>query len=363
MNINNIPKLLEQIPKCDKSLNSDSENMYNIFEVMGVEYNEVIVCRFIGNLLDPKGKHRLGVEPLRLFICNVLQDEVPNENLESAVINLEEHTNNDRRVDIVIHLNKKVYPIEVKIWASDQDKQLEDYHHYFFGESGQNKIYYLTPKGREPSKKSKGDLPKEQISCISFYEHIMDWLKKIQEISPNNVKFVVTNFMEVIKKMNEQSTELKSIFKELELDDDNRKYNTDEIKSAISLLKYRDEIWDRIRKNYIREIISHNGYELVDCDRKDQKDEESGISHILMYVYVMKDGKKQKIAWICAETNLYIVIEKKEDRCTDGWTEYNNNYQWKYIDDPNNNNQHIKLNAPTELRETKIELENLLSEL
>lgn len=194
MSINNIPELLKLIPKCDKSLKSDSENMYNIFEVMGVEYNEVIVCRFIGNLLDLKGKHGLGDQPLRLFIRDVLNDkEGLSENLENAIINLEEHTNNDRRVDIVIHLNKKVYPIEVKIWAGDQDKPLEDYHHYFFGKSGQNKIYYLNPGGWEPSEKSKGGLPKEQISCISFYEHIMDWLKKIQEISPNNVKFVVTN--------------------------------------------------------------------------------------------------------------------------------------------------------------------------
>lgn len=353
MSINNIPELLKLIPKCDKSLKSDSENMYNIFEVMGVEYNEVIVCRFIGNLLDPKGKHGLGNKPLKLFIDKVLGDVSLNEDFENAIINLEEHTDNDRRVDIVIHLNKKIYPIEVKIWAGDQDKQLKDYHHYFFGESGQNKIYYLTPGGWEPSEKSKVGLPKEQISCISFSKHIMKWLEKIQEISPDNVKFVVTNFMEVINKMNKESDELNKVLEALQLDDN----NADEIKSIIALLKYRDEIWDRIRRNYLRKIISHDGYELRDCYIKDQKDGD--ISHILLYVE--KDGKTT--AWICVETNLYIVTEKKQNECTEGWTEYNNKYQWKYIDDPNNSNHHIKLNAPTELRETKIELENLLSAL
>lgn len=361
INDNDIHELLERISKYVKSSKPVSENVYNIFEVMGVEYNEVIVCRFIGDLLDPKGKHGLGVEPLRLFISDVLGDsESSNESLENAVINLEEHIDNDRRVDIVIHLNKKIYPIEVKIWACDQDKQLEDYYKFFFGDSKQDKIYYLTPdEGREPSDKSC-DKIKNQVKCISFSKEIMDWIKKLQEIKiiSDNIKFVIKNFTEVIEKMSEESIERNDILKVLKLNNFNGEYDSKDINSTIALLKYRDEIWDRIRKNYLKKMISCGGYKLKEYDRKEQKDDKRGITHILMSVN--KDGNQ--IAWICVDTNLYIVTEKKEGKCKNGWTEYNNDYRWKYIDYPNNSGKHIKLNVPTELPEIEVDLEQLLSD-
>lgn len=67
---------------------------------MGAEYNynEVIVCRFIGILLKLKGRHGFGCKPMKHFICDVLKDE----ELENAVITLEEHTNNDRRMKILL---------------------------------------------------------------------------------------------------------------------------------------------------------------------------------------------------------------------------------------------------------------------
>lgn len=93
-------KLLNEISKCGGNSCSDSDK-YNIFEVLGVEYKEVIMCRFIGNLLEPKGKHGLGTEPLRLFIRNVLHDEDFGGNLEEAIITLEDSTDKVRRFQIL----------------------------------------------------------------------------------------------------------------------------------------------------------------------------------------------------------------------------------------------------------------------
>lgn len=353
---NDILAMLERIPKFDEKSEHDSENSYNIFEVMGVEYNEVIVCRFIGDLLDPKGRHGLGSEPLRLFIDTVLGDGSSNENLENAMVVLEEHTDNDRRIDIVIHLQEKVYPIEVKIWAGDQDKQLVDYHRYFFGKNGTGKIYYLTPNGHKPSDESQRKLSDDKIHPISFYKDIKNWLNKIQETASGHIKFVIANFTEVINKMNERHTELQSILNLLQLN--SGKSNDDYVKSVITLLKYHDEIWDKIRKNYIREKLSHNGCEIeIIEDRKDQKDTTTGISHILMCVKKNNETK----AWICAETNLYIVTKKKNGECSSGWTEYNNNYQWRYID---YRNKHIQINVPTgKIFEIEVDLEQLLREI
>ena len=329
-------KLLKEISKCGGNSCSISDE-YNIFEVLGVEYKEVIMCRFIGNLLEPKGKHGLGTEPLRLFIRNVLHDEDFGGNLEEAIITLEDSTDNGRRVDIVIYLKDKIYPIEVKIWAGDQNEQLKDYYKFYFGDSKDAQIYYLTPNKHSPSDKSKGEdgLKDEQIVRISFTEDIKNWLTEVCNIkgATETIKSLISNYMEVIDKMTKDTTELDTIKNNLELD--NGKCDSEAIKGAILLLKHRDELWDTIRKNYIRKILDcGDTYELCDCNKKDKD-----VSHSLFYV--MKNN--EIVAWICVDTNLYIVTRKKDDS---GWESYNDQFQWKYIND---GNKHIPLKTPTPL--------------
>lgn len=110
-----------------------SRERYNIFRVLGIEDKEVLICRFLGDLLDPKGTHGCGPLFLARFF-RLLGTEAPADaELENAEVVLEEHTDKDRRIDIVIHLSNKVYPIEAKIWAGDQDAQLYDYWAYSKG--------------------------------------------------------------------------------------------------------------------------------------------------------------------------------------------------------------------------------------
>lgn len=336
---------LNEISKCTENTCSVSDE-YNVFEVLGVEYKEVIMCRFLGNLLDCRGKHGLGTEPLRLFIRDVLHDEDFGGNLEEAIITLEDSTDNGRRVDIVIYLNSKIYPIEVKIWAGDQSKQLEDYYENYFGKSKDDKIYYLTPNGRSPSDKSMGGLDAEkggQIVCISFSEDIKNWLDEVQNIegASGSIKFVIGNFMEVIEKMAKDETELDTIKKNLELD--NGECDSKAIKGAILLLKHRDELWNAIRKKYLSSIL-HCGdnFELCECGTKPES-----VSHIVLSVKKTdENGNKVECAWICVDTNLYIVTEKKDGQCDKGWESYNERFQWKYIND---GNKHIQLKTPTPL--------------
>lgn len=341
-----IRELLKKLSTCNENSSENSDNTYNIFEVLGVEYKEVIVCRFIGDLLDPKGRHGLGCMPLKYFINDILEGGVTDDKeLENASVNLEEHIDNDRRTDIVIYLQDKIYPIEVKIWAEDQPKQLEDYYRYYFSDNKENKIYYLTPNGRDPSEGSKGKLDKnEQISCISFKEHICDWLKKIQEddASKDTVNFIIKGFEEVIMKMSKSDNELAVIIDFLGLN--REKYDYDRINSTIALLEHCDEIWDKIRRKYIRSIFSHEEYILEDYYGSSRKRNDAGISHVLMEV----KQRNETIAYICVETNLYIVKKKNAEECDNGWTEYNSDYQWKYID---NENKHIALGNPTELKD------------
>ena len=346
-------KLLNEISTCGGNSCSDSDK-YNIFEVLGVEYKEVIMCRFIGNLLEPKGNHGLGTEPLRLFIRNVLHDEDFGGNLEEAIITLEDSTDNGRRVDIVIYLKDKIYPIEVKIWAGDQNEQLKDYYKFYFGDNKDAQIYYLTPNGHSPSDKSKGEgedgLKDEQIVRISFTEDIKNWLTEVCNIegATETIKSLISNYMEVIDKMTNDSIELNNIKEMLK----QKPVNSEEIKGAILLLKYHDEIWNEIRRNYIRKILDCCGiFELRECDANFES-----VSHSLFYV--MKNN--EIVAWICVDTNLYIVAPKKDGTCNNNWKSYDNERQWKHI--TSGKSKKIKLNVPTALEnDLRIDLAKLLA--
>ena len=67
--------------------NADKED-FNVFRVLGVQTKEVIICRFIGELLDPYGTHGMGIKPLESFFWYVLEEETPS-NLTQARIELE----------------------------------------------------------------------------------------------------------------------------------------------------------------------------------------------------------------------------------------------------------------------------------
>ena len=161
------------------------------------------------------------------------------------------------------------------------------------------------------------------------------------------VKHVIKNFMEVIDKMCKQSNDQDMILSELKLVTEKGEecYTCDSevIKGAILLLEHSDEIWKRIRKNYIRKILDVGQYDLEDCG------EDIVDIHTIMRV-INKD--KEPVAWICVETNLYIVTKKKAgEKCAEAWKQYSGNdeLQWRYLSVSTPKEEPIKLNTPTKL--------------
>lgn len=172
----------------DHSNRSEKSNTFNIFKVLGIADKEVLICRLLGDLLDPNGSHGLKEKPLLAFLEQL---QVANyfslDKIKKAYTVLEETVEYDRRVDIVVYIGDVVIPIEVKIWAGDQSQQLYDYYQYYSKTRCQNgtfKIYYLTPNGRSPSEISICDpatnqrLTPDQYQCLSFREDVGDWLER-----------------------------------------------------------------------------------------------------------------------------------------------------------------------------------------
>ena len=50
---------------------------YNIFNVLGVKAKEVVMCRFLTDLLYPEGQHGCGILFLKSFFHDILKPKFP----------------------------------------------------------------------------------------------------------------------------------------------------------------------------------------------------------------------------------------------------------------------------------------------
>ncbi|MCL2193787.1 MAG: PD-(D/E)XK nuclease family protein, partial [Treponema sp.] len=84
-----------------------------------------------------------------------------------------------RRIDIVIDDGSVFIPIEVKIYAGEQDAQLADYAAFsrkMNAGAAFVPVLFLTPDGRESA-----ETPREDYAPIAFDKHIIPWLEKCLE--------------------------------------------------------------------------------------------------------------------------------------------------------------------------------------
>jgi len=158
---------------------------YNLFKIAGIAHKEVIMCRVLIDLLDPKGKHCQGSLYLRLFwetISPKLPGGLKLSIDEDTKVTAEYGTDENRRIDITLYDGRFFVPIEVKIRAGDQQKQVADYYKYA-REINKDKdvkvpLLYLTLDGHEPSDFSKVGIGKEDYVTLSFKDDILAWLEE-----------------------------------------------------------------------------------------------------------------------------------------------------------------------------------------
>lgn len=304
---------------------------YNIFEVLKIQDKEVLICRLLGDLLDPSGRHDLEEKPLALFLkkigCNSM---FSSEELRYARVVLEEVIDENRRIDLVIYIKNFVLPIEVKIWAGDQKNQLRDYYFHFQRENRSriDKIYYLTPDGREPSPYSCNGLSLNQIQALSFRDDVAAWLNEVLGLVENQrIRMALEEFREVIESMYKENRIFNELNDILGLGKDIGFESNDAVKAVVAILSANNDggLWKNIRREYLRQALHFDvsKYELVDND--DGEEKEKDVHSIFM---VKKQGKT--IAWICVDTNLYIVAERiktENEQCWSG----GNDYYWRYL--------------------------------
>lgn len=219
----NIEILLQQVANIldmrNKVANARSDK-FNIFTVLDMETKEVNThCRLIYELLSPDGQHGMGRAFLDEFFDMVLHKPAP----EFVMIKREYAINalaDDEygRIDLLLEGKGFCYPIEVKIYADDQSRQIERYNNFALKEKN-NQVYYLTLDGHEPSTNSLGNLEENAVECLSFATDIRGWLIRCGEIawwSPA-VSEIIRQYISLIDKLtgNVQEDEYMSMIKNM----------------------------------------------------------------------------------------------------------------------------------------------------
>jgi hypothetical protein len=178
---------------------------FNVFDVLDIKTCEESHSRFIFHLLDSRTSHDKANLFLKLFLKTIEKDIEIKEGefpLECAKAEREVSVDNGR-VDIVISSAGKEIFIENKVWAQDQDKQLERYH-----KNNPFKLLYLTLDGRDASDESKGSLEKDRdYFCISYEHHILNWLMECHKESVNFplLRETIKQYIFLIRELTNQS--------------------------------------------------------------------------------------------------------------------------------------------------------------
>ena len=190
---------------------------FNIFQILHIETKEVQThTPFLKNLLSPAGTHGQG----DLFLRSFIQKFIPKKKRACFGLNnyhdynvVEEKHTLHGRIDIYIYSldPKKKFGIiiENKLFAHDQNRQLERYYDFLTKDkqfdTQEMMIFYLTIDGRDPTpdsidKKSLKSLKdNNEFRSISYNEDIKNWLKDIiLKVQADKVKYSIYQYLNII---------------------------------------------------------------------------------------------------------------------------------------------------------------------
>lgn len=316
----NIQLLLTEISGISRKydlINQKTGNYFNIFDIAGIGSDEVIMCRVIYELLNPKGSHCQGNLYLKLFVQHVIKMDFSESDYKTVKVYREYVITDDRRIDLVIETQDKFIPIEVKIYAEDQPKQCFDYQ----SKAKKSNMIYLTLYGNAPTPVSaKGLLPiyghsnriigYRGITQISFSDEILNWLNYCLEqqetirIAP--IREIILQLISVIRCLTNQMEE----GKEMEISE-TLLSSAGNLKSAIELEKALPIVKTKIMMDLYVELVllfKNKGKEVIDFDNESINDFYKPNVRTYPAIRIkIKELRPDLIAALCIEIsdNLY----------------------------------------------------------
>lgn len=166
-----------QINRAYGTMARSREHDFNIFSLLRQEDDEVnLHSRFIGELLNPEGMHKMGTQFLQLFL-----DQIGIQGFDLAAVSVQRECHN---IDIFVANSERALIIENKIYAPDQPQQLQRYYKMTKKEGfSYVNIIYLTLYGDDPGVESMGNLDQTIVTPVSYQIDVRDWLARCLEIA------------------------------------------------------------------------------------------------------------------------------------------------------------------------------------
>ncbi len=205
-----LKEVQQQISFFAKQRELSGEN-FNIFSIMSMESDEVFThSAIIAELLNPKGSHSLGTQPLKLFYTIVLNIEKFPENLEQHICIKEEYIGlitDDKtggRLDIVVKDSSgNGLVIENKIYAGEQPDQLMRYKNKY----SKATLLFLTLDGDESKQLKTED--NIEYTTISYKEHIINWMEECSKLAYDKpiLRETLKQYIHLLKKLTNQTTD------------------------------------------------------------------------------------------------------------------------------------------------------------
>ena len=150
---NELTPRLEGARNEERELDRRLARKFNAFDYLRTD--EQGLSKLIADLLDPKGKHGQG----DAFLCRFLDllgtagfDRLGD--LRNGRVHIEFPIKDQRRLDIVVHTDRRCLAIENKPYADDQPDQIKDYLDGLRSHYEEFLLLYLSPQGESPSEDS-----------------------------------------------------------------------------------------------------------------------------------------------------------------------------------------------------------------
>jgi len=200
--------LAETIRKYEDKLTRATGEQFNLFDILSIGHLEVRThSPILAELLNPNGSHGQGAVFLGHFITHL---QIQDFDVSSAIVNKESSFGELGRIDIVItDKDGKSIFIENKIYAGEQERQLERYHErnpeanlLFLTLNGDNPINYLTTTAYQTAQFKK------VFKAVSYKEDIIPWLEACRKevATAPSVREAITQYIHLIQRLTLQNT-------------------------------------------------------------------------------------------------------------------------------------------------------------
>lgn len=183
---------------------------FNIFQILGVQYDRNGICKVIYELLQPSGTHGMGSLFLKKFVRDVLNLEIPDAELEAADVYHPYFLESGETISIVIRTEKHFVPIEIELLSKVHLWTIREEYTDYYKEAAKYqdnaKVFYLVSWNDTALYEEARDIDRN-IVCLPFWKYIYAWLSdcintpQLSENAP--VREVIIQFSEMVKMVKE----------------------------------------------------------------------------------------------------------------------------------------------------------------